>query len=96
MDLWGRIVTIGEVSVAIESEEVIEGSSRTHLERSTAERRSVTTPFLGMCERCQIKFFTPRELTRRPAEAERYLRQKFSSHVCKDEGRTPMQPIHKV
>jgi hypothetical protein len=28
------------------------------------------TPFLATCERCQLKFFTPRELGGKPVEAE--------------------------
>jgi hypothetical protein len=64
-----------------------------------AERRLVIlklvgkTPVLGMCERCQIKFFTPRELTYLPAEAEQNLWYKFSCHECK---RAPLQLIRKV
>jgi hypothetical protein len=67
-----------------------------------AERRLVIlkhsgkTPTMGMCERCQLKFFTLRELTRRPAEAEQNLREKFKSHVCKHEGHTSPRPIRKV
>jgi hypothetical protein len=63
-----------------------------------AERRLVIlkrlgeTPVLGMCERCHLKFFTPRELTYRPAEAEHNLRHKFNSHECK--GR--VEPIRQV
>jgi hypothetical protein len=49
------------------------------------------TPVLAMCENCGLKFFTPRKLAR-PAEAEEYLEQKFSSHECK--GR--VEPIRKV
>jgi hypothetical protein len=41
------------------------------------------TPTLAMCERCHLKFFTPRELTNKPVEAEMYLREKFQWHECK-------------
>jgi hypothetical protein len=67
-----------------------------------AERRLVIlkhsgkTPTLAMCERCQLKFFTTRELTRRPAEAEENLREKFKSHECKHDGRAPLLLIRKV
>jgi hypothetical protein len=67
-----------------------------------AERRLVIlklvgkTPVLAMCERCQIKFFTPRELTNLPAEAEHNLWHKFNSHECKNEGRTPPRRVRKV
>jgi hypothetical protein len=50
-----------------------------------AERRLVLlqhsgeTPVLAMCESFRLKFFTPRELAR-PAEAEKYLQQKFIGH----------------
>ena len=64
-----------------------------------AERRLVIlkrvgkTPVLGMCERCQIKFFTPRELFLLPTQAEQNLWHKFNSHECKH---APVQPIRKV
>jgi hypothetical protein len=54
-----------------------------------AERRLVIlkregeTPVMGMCERCQVKFFTPRELTHLPRDAENYLWHKFNRHECK-------------
>ena len=55
------------------------------------------TPILGMCERCCFKFFTPRELTYLPAEAEGNLWQKFNSHQCNhEEGQAQMRPIRKV
>lgn len=63
-----------------------------------AERRLVLlqlsgkTPVLAMCESCRLKFFTPRELTHQPAEAEGTLQQKFNSHQCK----ARVQPIRKV
>ncbi len=40
---------------------------------------------------CRLKFFTPRELAR-PAQAEKYLQQKFISHECKDR----VQPMREV
>jgi len=67
-----------------------------------AERRLVIlkhlakTPVLAMCERCHVKFFTPRELTHLPVEAEENLWQRFASHECKHKGRAPLQLIRKV
>jgi hypothetical protein len=58
---------------------------------AVAERRLLIlkfmgkAPFLGMCERCLLKFFTPQELVRRPAEAEQNLRETFERHTCKPE-----------
>ena len=43
------------------------------------------TPSFAMCERCHLKFFTPKELTKKPVEAEANLRQKFEMHDCKHE-----------
>ena len=33
-----------------------------------------------MCQRCKIKFFTPRQLTNDPKEAEAYLWGRFVEH----------------
>ena len=41
------------------------------------------TPSFAMCDKCHLKFFTPKELTKKPAN----LRQKFEMHECKYEGR---------
>jgi hypothetical protein len=41
------------------------------------------TPSFAMCERCRLKFFTPKELTNNPAAAEANLREKFEGHDCK-------------
>ncbi len=41
------------------------------------------TPFFATCERCHIKFFTPRELGRKPVEAEQNLQNRFEIHKCK-------------
>lgn len=41
------------------------------------------TPSFAMCERCHLKFFTPRHLTNDPVEAEGNLRLKFEWHECK-------------
>ena len=40
-------------------------------------------PFLGTCERCHFKFFTPRELGRKLVEAEQNMQERFDSHKCK-------------
>jgi len=54
-----------------------------------AERRLVVlkysgkTPSLAMCEKCHLKFFTPRELNKDPVKAEAVLRLKFEAHECK-------------
>jgi hypothetical protein len=45
------------------------------------------TPSFAMCDKCHLKFFTPKELTKKPAEADANLRQKFEMHECKYEGR---------
>jgi hypothetical protein len=66
-----------------------------------AERRLVIvkrlgkTPVLGMCDKCQARFFTPRELTYLPAEAEKNLSQRFNSHVCNRRKRVHLHLIHK-
>jgi hypothetical protein len=41
------------------------------------------TPSFGMCDKCHLKFFTPKELTKKPAEADANLRQKFEMHECR-------------
>ena len=41
------------------------------------------TPFFAKCEMCGLKFFTPKELTKKPVEAEANLRERFNSHECK-------------
>jgi len=43
------------------------------------------TPSFAMCERCHLKFFTPKELTKKPIDAEANLRQKFEMRDCKHE-----------
>ena len=44
------------------------------------------TPSFAMCDKCHLKFFTPKELTKKPAEADANLRQKFEKHECRYEG----------
>jgi hypothetical protein len=51
--------------------------------RLTILRYSGKTPSFAMCEKCRLKFFTPRELTNEPVKAEANLRQKFEVHNCK-------------
>jgi len=46
-------------------------------------KRERKTPSLAMCQRCKIKFFTPRELSDYPTEAEEYLWNRFNTHECK-------------
>jgi hypothetical protein len=41
------------------------------------------TPSLAMCQRCEFKFFTPRELSNDPIEAEAFLWGRFKAHKCK-------------
>ncbi len=41
------------------------------------------TPSLAMCQHCEIKFFTPRELSNDPIRAKEFLWGRFSSHRCK-------------
>jgi hypothetical protein len=41
------------------------------------------TPSLAMCQHCEIKFFTVRELSDDPVKAERFLRARFVAHNCK-------------
>jgi hypothetical protein len=41
------------------------------------------TPSFAMCDKCHLKFFTPKELTKKPAEADANLRQKFEIHECR-------------
>jgi hypothetical protein len=65
--------------------------------RLTILKRLGKTPVLGMCEKCRFKFFTPRELTYLPAEAEGNLWQRFNSHQCNhEEGQAPIRSIRKV
>ena len=40
-------------------------------------------PFLATCERCQLKFFTPRELGHKLVEAEQNMQERFDSHKCR-------------
>jgi hypothetical protein len=68
-----------------------------------AERRlailqySGKTPLFAMCERCHLKFFTPRERTKDdPAEAEAKLRQKFELHECKSEATSPRRSTKRI
>jgi hypothetical protein len=46
-------------------------------------KRERETPSLAMCQRCEIKFFTPHELANDPTEAEVFLRGRFMVHKCK-------------
>jgi hypothetical protein len=46
-------------------------------------KREQKTPSLAMCQRCEIKFFTPRELSSDPIKAEAFLWNRFSDHKCK-------------
>ena len=41
------------------------------------------TPILAMCKLCETKFFTPRELSNMPNEAEAFLFERFNQHQCK-------------
>ena len=59
-------------------------------------KRLGNTPVLGMCDICHIKFFTPRELSYRPAQAEEHLQEQFNRHECKREGQVRVKPIRKV
>jgi hypothetical protein len=43
------------------------------------------TPYLATCERCNLKFFTPTELSRKPVEADQNLRNRFEIHQCRPE-----------
>ena len=40
-------------------------------------------PFLATCERCHLKFFTPRELGHKLVEAEQNMQERFDSHKCR-------------
>jgi hypothetical protein len=57
-----------------------------------AERRLTILAYIdktssfAACDKCHLKFFTPKELTKQPAEADANLRQKFEMHECKYEG----------
>ena len=46
-------------------------------------KRERKTPSLAMCQRCKIKFFTPRELSNDPIEAEAFLWGRFNARKCK-------------
>ena len=46
-------------------------------------KRERGIPSLAMCERCNLKFFTARELSDYPVEAEKYLWGRFNAHKCK-------------
>jgi len=45
-------------------------------------KRERQTASLAMCQRCKIKFFTPRELTDKRNEAEHFLWNRFFDHKC--------------
>jgi hypothetical protein len=53
-----------------------------------SERRFVVTryenkvPAMGICERCQLKFFTPDSYYGDAIGAEQYLHGKFDQHHC--------------
>ena len=49
----------------------------------TILRHDRKTPSLAMCQRCKIKFFTPRELSDDPIKAEAFLWGRFNVHKCK-------------
>jgi hypothetical protein len=42
-------------------------------------------PSLASCAKCQYKFFTPPDMCRDRANAEQYLRDKFTAHECREE-----------
>ena len=46
-------------------------------------KRERETPTLAMCRKCEIKFFTPRELTYSPTKAAEFLLERFRAHRCK-------------
>jgi len=41
------------------------------------------TPYLATCERCNLKFFTPTELSRKPVDADQNLQNRFEIHKCR-------------
>jgi hypothetical protein len=41
------------------------------------------TPAFATCNLCHLKFFTPKELNKKPLEAETNLREKFEMHECR-------------
>ena len=46
-------------------------------------KRELQTPSLAMCQRCKVKFFTPRELSDKRNEAEDFLWGRFFVHKCR-------------
>ena len=46
-------------------------------------KRERQTPTLAMCQRCKVKFFTPRELTDKRNEAGDFLWGRFVEHKCR-------------
>jgi len=72
------------------------GDYETLVGRLVIVKRLGKTPVLGMCDKCQARFFTPRDLTYLPTQAEENLWQSFNSHVCKHEGRAPLRLVRKV
>jgi len=45
-------------------------------------------PMLAACERCDLKFITPRDMVD-PQVAEEYLRGKYENHSCLDAKQAP-------
>jgi hypothetical protein len=52
-------------------------------------KRSGKTPVLGMCEKCQIKFFTPRRLTTGHQRPKKTSRKDSISTYAENEIRKP-------
>lgn len=50
--------------------------------RLTILRYVGKTPSFAMCEKCRLKFFTPRKLIHEPVDAEANLQRKFEMHEC--------------
>jgi hypothetical protein len=44
-------------------------------------------PAMASCTQCQYKFVTPNSLKRDPEAAEKYLREKFNFHECREPDR---------
>jgi len=52
------------------------------------------TPVMARCSSCEPKFFVPKELTKDPDAANRYLLSKFDQHIYKvadEQSRTPFR-----
>ena len=59
--------------------------------RFTVLRYEGKVPAMGICENCQLKFFTPDNYYGDAFGAEEYLRGKFDQHHCSKRPNAPIK-----